>query len=43
MRYLVDSNVLLRLLQRNDSHHSTIRQAIRALFARPRTSSSVGT
>jgi predicted nucleic acid-binding protein len=34
MRYLVDSNVLLRLLQRNDSHHSTIRQAVRALLAR---------
>lgn len=34
MRYLVDSNVLLRLLQRNDPHHSTIRQAVRALLAR---------
>ena len=34
MRYLVDSNVLLRLLQRNDPHHSIIRQAIRTLAAR---------
>lgn len=34
MRYLVDSNVLLRLLQRNDPHHSTIRQAIRTLLER---------
>lgn len=34
MRYLVDSNVLLRLLQRNDPHHSTIHQAVRALLAR---------
>lgn len=34
MRYLVDSNVLLRLLQRNDPHHSTIRQAVRTLLAR---------
>lgn len=34
MRYLVDTNVLLRLLQRNDPHHSTIRQAVRALLAR---------
>jgi predicted nucleic acid-binding protein len=34
MRYLVDSNVLLRLLQRNDPHHSTIRQAVRSLLAR---------
>jgi predicted nucleic acid-binding protein len=34
MRYLVDSNVLLRLLQRNDPQHSTIRQAVRALLAR---------
>ena len=34
MRYLVDSNVLLRLLQRNDPHHSIIRQAIRSLVAR---------
>jgi predicted nucleic acid-binding protein len=34
MRYLVDSNVLLRLLQRNDPHHSTIRQAVRALLSR---------
>jgi predicted nucleic acid-binding protein len=34
MRYLVDSNILLRLLQRNDPHHSTIRQAVRALLAR---------
>jgi len=34
MRYLVDSNVLLRLLQRNDPHHSIIRQAVRSLVAR---------
>jgi len=34
MRYLVDSNILLRLLQRNDPQHSTIRQAVRALMAR---------
>lgn len=34
MRYLLDSNVLLRLLQRNDPHHSTIRQAVRTLLAR---------
>lgn len=34
MRYLVDSNVLLRLLQRNDPQHSTIRQVVRALLAR---------
>lgn len=34
MRYLVDSNVLLGLLQRNDRHHSTIRQAVRALLGR---------
>lgn len=34
MRYLVDTNVLLRLLQRNDPHHSTIRQAVRAILAR---------
>lgn len=33
MRYLVDSNILLRLLQRNDPHHSTIRQAVRNLLA----------
>jgi predicted nucleic acid-binding protein len=34
MRYLVDSNVLLRLLQRNDPHHSIIRQVVRSLVAR---------
>jgi predicted nucleic acid-binding protein len=34
MRYLVDSNVLLRLFQRNDPHHTTIRQAVRTLLAR---------
>lgn len=34
MRYLVDSNVVLRLLQRNDPHHSTIRQAVRTLLSR---------
>jgi predicted nucleic acid-binding protein len=33
MRYLVDTNVLLRLLQRNDPYHSTIRQAVRSLLA----------
>lgn len=34
MRYLVDTNVLLRLLQRNDLNYSTIRQAVRTLMAR---------
>jgi predicted nucleic acid-binding protein len=34
MRYLVDTNVLLRLLQRNDPDYSTIRQAVRMLMAR---------
>lgn len=34
MRYLVDTNVLLRLLQRNDPNYSTIRQAVRTLRAR---------
>jgi predicted nucleic acid-binding protein len=34
MRYLVDSNILLRLLQRSDPHHSTIRQAVRTLLVR---------
>jgi predicted nucleic acid-binding protein len=34
MRYLVDTNVLLRLLQRNDPDYSTIRQAVRILMAR---------
>lgn len=34
MRYLVDTNVLLRLLQRNDPHYSAIRQAVRILIAR---------
>jgi predicted nucleic acid-binding protein len=34
MRYLVDTNVLLRLLQRNDPNYSTIRQAVRTLMAR---------
>lgn len=34
MRYLVDTNVLLRLLQRNDPNYSTIRQAVRILMAR---------
>jgi predicted nucleic acid-binding protein len=34
MRYLADSNVLPRLLRRNDPHHNTIRQAIRVLLAR---------
>jgi predicted nucleic acid-binding protein len=34
MRYLVDTNVLLRLLHRNDPNYSTIRLAVRALLAR---------
>ena len=34
MRYLVDTNVLLRLLQRNDPNYSIIRQAVRVLMAR---------
>jgi predicted nucleic acid-binding protein len=34
MRYLVDTGVLLRLLQRNDPNYSIIRQAIRILRAR---------
>lgn len=34
MRYLVDTGVLLRLLQRNDPNYSTIRQAVRTLLAR---------
>lgn len=34
MRYLVDTNVLLRLLQRNDPNYSTIRRAVRTLIAR---------
>lgn len=34
MRYLVDTGVLLRLLQRNDPNYSTIRQAVRTLIAR---------
>ena len=34
MRYLVDTNVLLRLLQRNDPNYSIIRQAVRFLMAR---------
>lgn len=34
MRYLVDTNVLLRLLQRNDPDYSTIRQAVRILMGR---------
>jgi predicted nucleic acid-binding protein len=34
MRYLVDTNVLLRLLQRNDPNYSTIRQAVRILIGR---------
>lgn len=34
MRYLVDTNVLLRLLQRNDPNYSTIRQAVRAILKR---------
>jgi len=33
MRYLVDTGVLLRLLQRNDPNYSTIRQAARTLLA----------
>jgi predicted nucleic acid-binding protein len=34
MRYLVDTNVLLRLLQRHDPNYSTIRQAVRTFLAR---------
>jgi predicted nucleic acid-binding protein len=34
MRYLVDTNVLLRMLQRNDPNYSIIRQAVRTLMAR---------
>lgn len=34
MRYLVDTNVLLRLLQRNDPKYTTIRQVVRTLMAR---------
>lgn len=34
MRYLVDTNVLLRLLQRNDPNYGTVRQAVRTLLAR---------
>ena len=34
MRYLVVTNVLLRLLQRNDPNYSTIRQAVRILMGR---------
>lgn len=34
MRYLVDTSVLLRLLQRNDPNYSIIRQAVRTLLAR---------
>jgi predicted nucleic acid-binding protein len=34
MRYLVDTNILLRLLQRNDPNYSTVRQAVRILTAR---------
>jgi predicted nucleic acid-binding protein len=34
MRYLVDTNVLLRLLQRNDPDYSIIREAVRTLMAR---------
>lgn len=34
MRYLVDTNVLLRLLQRNDPNYSIIRQAVRTLMVR---------
>ncbi len=34
MRCLLDTNVLLRLLQRNDPNYNSIRQAVRALLAR---------
>ena len=34
MRYLVDSNLLLRLPHRNDPQYNTIRQAVRALLVR---------
>jgi predicted nucleic acid-binding protein len=33
MRYLVDSNVLLRLLQRNDPQYEAVRRAVRDLHA----------
>lgn len=36
MRYLVDTGILLRLLQRNDPNYSMIRQAVRTLLARRR-------
>jgi predicted nucleic acid-binding protein len=34
MRYLVDTNILLRLLQRNDPRYPSIRQAVRTLRSR---------
>jgi predicted nucleic acid-binding protein len=34
MRYLVDTNILLRLLQRNDPRYSSIRLAVRTLHSR---------
>ena len=34
MRYLVDTNVLLRLLQRNDPNYSTIRKVVLTLLRR---------
>jgi hypothetical protein len=34
MRYLVDANVLLCLLQLNDPNYGTVRQAVRTLLAR---------
>lgn len=34
MPYLVDTNVLLRLLQRSDPHHHMVRTALRTLWLR---------
>ena len=34
MPYLVDTNVLLRLLQRSDPHHHAVRAALRTLLQR---------
>jgi predicted nucleic acid-binding protein len=34
MPYLVDTNVLLRLLQRSDPYHHTVRAALRTLWQR---------
>ena len=34
MKFLVDTNVLLRLLQRGDSYHQAIRVALHTLWQR---------